>query len=291
MLTEAGIELREEKYNTDMVYLSRFYRLLPGVTEPDKQVFVGGAIGYGGYAVFRGDNTAFSITMALGTEDTELRALIDEERFDVAMMMLPAAQRWINKDTAEPIGKMHAMADLINRSRDLVVDGRPAVLGFTAVGDALICTNPLYGRGCSLGGVHARLLTSAVGEHGSDLEAMALQLHDDVQREIIPWYKASVTQDDVARAMRESAGGPANPNDPASIFTEGLLPLTRVDAYAHRAFSRMMNLLSPPDSLFADEELMKRAMAFWLKRDERPPEPPMGPPREEMIAVLQAAGA
>jgi 2-polyprenyl-6-methoxyphenol hydroxylase-like FAD-dependent oxidoreductase len=207
------------------------------------------------------------------------------------MMMLPAAQRWINSDTAEPIGKMHAMADLINRSRDLVIDGRPAVLGFTAVGDALICTNPLYGRGCSLGGVHARLLTSAVQAHGTDLESLALQLHEDVQREIVPWYRNSVAQDDAARAMRESANAPANANDPTSIFTEGLLPLTRVDAYAHRAFSRMMNLLSSPDALFADEELMKRALAFWLDRDKRPPEPPMGPPREEMVAALKAAAA
>jgi 2-polyprenyl-6-methoxyphenol hydroxylase-like FAD-dependent oxidoreductase len=228
--------------------------------------------------------------MALGTEDTELRALIDEERFDLALSMLPAAQRWINVDTSEPIGKMHAMADLINRSRDLVIDGRPAVLGLVAVGDALICTNPLYGRGCSLAGVHARLLTSCVQAHGNDLDALALDLHEGVQRDIVPWFQASVMQDEAARKARETAGSPSTEADPASIFTEGLLPLTRVDAKAHRAFSRMMNLLSPPDALFADEELMKRVLAYWLDRANRPPEPPAGPPREEMVAALQAAG-
>ena len=37
-------------------------------------------------------------------------------------------------------------------------DGRPLVLGFHAVGDAHTCTNPLYGRGCSLALVQALLL-------------------------------------------------------------------------------------------------------------------------------------
>ena len=38
-----------------------------------------------------------------------------------------------------------------------------------AVGDAHTCTNPLYGRGCSLAMVQATLLADAVARHGDDL--------------------------------------------------------------------------------------------------------------------------
>lgn len=289
LLGDIGVTFREEKHDTDMAYLSRFYRLLPGAIEPDKQVFAGGTTGYLGYGVFRGDNRTFSVTIAVGTDDTELRELIDAERFDAAAALLPASRPWLNASISEPIAPMHVMAGTINRVRDLVVDGRPVVLGYVAVGDALICTNPLYGRGCSLGSVHARLLAHALRDHGSDAEALALRMHEDAQREIVPWYSASVTQDDAARMARK-----AGPSDAvsgiASILTEGLLPLTRVDALVGRAFFRMVNLLSPPDALFTDPEVMRRALAYWQARDTRPPEPMLGPAREELVAALVAAG-
>ena len=148
LLGDIGVRFREERHDTDMVYISRFYRLLPGVTEPDKQAFNGGALGYLGYGVFRGDNRTFSVTLAIGTDDAELGALVDSSRFDLAASLLPAAHAWVHREASEPIAQVHVMAGTINRVRDLVVDGRPVVLGLVAVGDALICTNPLYGRGC-----------------------------------------------------------------------------------------------------------------------------------------------
>jgi 2-polyprenyl-6-methoxyphenol hydroxylase-like FAD-dependent oxidoreductase len=289
LLGDAGVTFREEKHDTDMAYLSRFFRLRPGAVEPDKQAFNGGTTGYLGYGVFRGDNRTFSVTIAVGTDDAELRGLIDGSRFDLAAALLPASRAWIDPAISEPIAPMHVMAGTINRVRDLVIDGRPVVLGFVAVGDALICTNPLYGRGCSLGGVHARLLAYALRDHAGDAEALALRLHDDAQREIVPWYGASVAQDEVARQARK-ADPAADVAGITSILTEGLLPLTRIDAIVGRAFFRMVNLLAPADSLFNDAEVMRRVLAHWLARDSRPPEPLLGPPREEMVAALVAVG-
>ena len=170
--------------------------LLPpaaGRVEPDKQAFTGGTTGYLGYGVFRGDNRTFSVTIAVGTDDAELRELIVAAASTSPPPCSPPASRGSIRRVSEPIAPMHVMAGTINRVRDLVVDGSPLVLGYVAVGDALICTNPLYGRGCSLGAVQARLLAHALREHGDDLEALALRMHDDVQREIVPWYGASVT--------------------------------------------------------------------------------------------------
>ena len=289
LLGDIGVRFHEERHNTDMAYLSRFYRLLPDVDLPDRAVFTGGTTGYLGYGIFRGDGRTFSVTIAHGTDDAELRELLDAGTFDVAASMLPAGAPWLADGVAEPIAPMHLMASTINRLRELVVDGRPVVLGYQAIGDALTCTNPLYGRGCSLGGVHANMLAAAVREHGSDYEALAMRMHDDATREITPWFRVSVTQDDAARSARQA--GPEAASGVASILTEGLLPLTRVDAQVARAFFRMVNLLSPPDALFNDPEIMKKAMEHWLRRNERPPEPVMGPPREELITALKATRA
>jgi len=258
---------------------------VPGAVEPDKQVFTTGSTGYLGYAIFRGDNRTFSMTIVFADDDAELRRLIDAERFDAAAALLPACRPWITAEVSEPIAPMHVMAGTINRVRHLVDDGRPVVLGYIAVGDSLICTNPIYGRGCSLGSVHARLLAHALRDHGADLEALALRIHEDAQREIVPWYSASVAQDEASRIARTAE---PSSDGAASILREGLLPLARVDALVNRALFRLVNLLSLPDALANDSEVMRRALVYWQGRDTRPPEPLLGPLREELVATLTA---
>ncbi len=291
LLSDIGVVVPEEKHNTDMIYLSRFYRLRPGAQEPDKAPFNGGNLGYLGYGVFRGDNRTFSITLAVGTDDPEMLRLLHRSRFDDAAPLLPAAAPWVDPQVSEPIADVHVMASLINRHRQLVVDGRPSVLGLLAVGDALVCTNPLYGRGCSLGGVGAGLLARALHDHPADREAMALQYHASVERDIVPWYRASVAQDDASRQARLGSlagAAPAAGGLTPSILMDGLLPLSRIDADVARALFRTMNLLDPPDALLSNQELMKRVLAYWQARDTRPPDPPAGPAREEFVAALLA---
>jgi hypothetical protein len=208
------------------------------------------------------------------------------QRFDEAAALLPVAAPWLDPAVAEPIAEPHAMAGLINRVRDLVVDGRPTVLGFQSIGDALVCTNPLYGRGCSLAAVNARLLAQAVRAHGADMEAIALDVHAGVQEEMLPWYQASVAQDEASRLARQGAPGA---DIPTSIITEGLLPLTRIDAKVSRAFFRALNLLSSPNAVMSDPDLTARVLAYWQTRDTRPPVEVVGPTRDEMIASLSAA--
>jgi hypothetical protein len=62
----------------------------------------------------------------------------------------------------------------------------------------------------------------------------------------------------------------------------------RVDPVVLRAFLRMFNLLEPPDSLMKDADVVGRVMAVYASRDERPPEAPMGPPRDRVLELLGA---
>ena len=62
----------EEEEDTGIVYFSRFYRLCGG-EEPVMEGPIGADLGYLKFAVFRGDNGTFSVTLAVANDDTELR--------------------------------------------------------------------------------------------------------------------------------------------------------------------------------------------------------------------------
>ena len=76
-----------------------------------------------------------------------------------------------------------------------------------------------------------------------------------------------------------------------SLLREGIIPATRVDATVGRAFLRAFNLLVPPDALMSDSDVMARVLAVYERRHERPPEPALGPDRDELLAVLAATTA
>src|SRR5207237_881022 len=144
-------EVPEEVEDTGIIYYSRFYRLLPGNEPPPQDGPIGGDLGYLKFAVFVGDNHTFSVTFGVPTDDAILRKLGHEVAFTAAANAIPTAAKWIDPAVSEPITGVEKMGGLLNRRRRLVVDGRPVALGIHAIGDALVCTNPLYGRGCWLG--------------------------------------------------------------------------------------------------------------------------------------------
>lgn len=294
----------EEVEDTGIVYASRFYRLKPGQSYPPRSGPIGGDLGYVKYGIFVGDNDTFSVTLATPTDDDELRQrLADPAVFDDAARSLVATAPWMD-GRAEPItAGVHVMAGLLNRFRQYVVDGKPLALGLLPVGDAVICTNPLYGRGCSIGYWGAHLMNEAITAHADDLSesaltVLALEYDAAMRREILPWYEAGVQQDAearrVAKAHLEGVDPDGDSSDPRtfarSVFREGLLPALRSDAVVLRAFFRTLNLLDEPDALLKNAEVSNRVLMIWQDRDNRPPETPLGPKRRsEFLASLPAA--
>ncbi|MFL6203932.1 MAG: FAD-dependent oxidoreductase [Acidimicrobiales bacterium] len=285
--------------DTGIVYWSRFYRLTG--EQPVTDGPIGGDLGYLKFAVFQGDNGTFSVTLATSNEDATLRALSSPERFAAAASTLQPVGPWLAPGVSEALTEVHPMAKLRNRIRRFVIDGRPAALGVVAIGDAHTCTNPLYGRGCSLGIVHAELLADAVSAHGELDDAFHLAFEEATAREIEPWYVASVTQDRAQRAearrmLQEARGEALDPegSDPdavqrqfmRSVLREGLFPALRTDATVFRAFLRGFNLLSSPDALMQDTEVMAKVLEAYQSRDEREPEPSLGPERAELLEVM-----
>lgn len=288
----------EQVDDTGIVYASRFYRLRPGAEYPVRTGPIGGDLGYLKYGVFVGDNGTFSITLATPVEDDELRKLLaDPAVFDATARQLVATAPYLD-GRAEPLSDdVHLMAGLLNRWRDFVVDGEPVVTGLIPVGDAVLCTNPLYGRGCTTAFWGAQLMARSVAAFPDDVREAALAYDASLQAEIRPWYRASVEQDAEARrvaaALLAGEDPDADQSDPRTfmrgVFRDGLLPATRTDAVVLRAFFRSLNLLTAPDALAKDQEVGARVLAVWQARDQRPLEPVMGPARRADLLSLLAA--
>jgi 2-polyprenyl-6-methoxyphenol hydroxylase-like FAD-dependent oxidoreductase len=297
-LAAGGVEVPEQVEDTGIVYFSRFYRLRDGAEMPAQEGPVAGDLGFLKYGVFLGDNRTFSITLAALAEDDELRAgLLAPHLFTAAAGTVAAAAPWIEAARVEPITPVHVMARLLNRHRSFLMESAPRVLGLHAVGDAHTCTNPLYGRGCSLAMVQAGLLADAVADHPLDPVARSVAYEQASQREVEPWYHAAIAQDRASRqlAARVVAGtgngeDGASTEDPiAALMRYGLMPAIRLDPEVYRAFLRMFNLLSAPDKLITDPDLIARVLAVYQTRDERDPEPAIGPDRSTVLAAMRSA--
>lgn len=285
-LTEAGVSVpAEELEDTGIIYYSRFYKLPDGVDLPVGDRLVAGDLGYLKYGVFWGDNNTFSITFATSDTDKTFWGVRDSEMFENVVRLIPAAAEWLDLE-AKPITEVHSMAGLLNRKRTLRDSNKMIVNGFHMVGDALICTNPLYGRGCATGFWQAHLLGEAIREHPNDLTSQGEHFALSMEENILPWYNASVESDRSSRSAINSDGQDEVSEMKRSILKEGLIPATRTSATVWRAFMKMMNLLADPKVL-SEPEVFSEVMKTWETRDQRVPDPPLGPSREEMVEVLQ----
>jgi 2-polyprenyl-6-methoxyphenol hydroxylase-like FAD-dependent oxidoreductase len=294
-LEAAGIvEMPAEVHETGIVYLSRFYRLRDGADMPVGEGPIAGDLGHLKFAVFLGDNRTFSVTLAVGSDDAELRRPLGRVAgFEAAAATLEPAQEWFD-GRAEPITGVHLMAGLRNRKREFVISDRPIADGFVAIGDASVCTNPLYGRGCSLALVHAYGLADCVREHAGDVTAALLAFADFTELELDPWFRAAVLQDEESKAVAAAAVAGSDvvvdDDDPRAqmraIMRDGLLPALQTSPVVFRAFLRWFNLLARPDALISDGEVISEVMAAFATRDSRPPSPTFGPTREELLARL-----
>jgi len=295
----------EESEDCGIFYTSRFYRLRPGQEPPPSSGLLGIDIGYLKYAVFPGDGGIFSVTLAASVEDPALRAVVREPFFEAAAHELPPVRAWIDPERSEPVTPVHSMASLRNRRRRFVREGEPLALGVHAVGDAAVCSNPMYGRGCSLALVHAWLLADILEEHPDDPRAAALAFDVATRRELDPWWEAARLQDrDARETMAASRRGersqldappdPSRPVDPQaflrSVVQEGLFPAMRQDVEVLRAVVRVLHLLDPPDAVLRNPGVMAKILAVWRDRDQRERRTrELGPPRDALLAALRAA--
>ncbi len=290
-LADVGVTVDETIRESGLMYLTRWYRLPAGI-DLTLDPKLGGDLGYVKYLGVPGDGGTLSITLAVRTQDAEMRAaLSDPERFEQACRALPGPDQFFTLGPLEPIGTVRPMGGLLNRLRRFTRDGnQPAVLGFHAVGDAHTCTNPLYGRGCALATVQAVLLADAVAAHPGDAEARAVAYEAACATEIEPWFDLAV-QTDASGADPTGFGtgqgdGGISPEAKAmgALFVAGA-----TDPVIGRALARLWNVLETPAQLAMNSEVTARMAVVMANPDAYPPPPQAGPTRRELLVTLGLA--
>jgi 2-polyprenyl-6-methoxyphenol hydroxylase-like FAD-dependent oxidoreductase len=257
-LSTFGVTVPEEVTDTELIYLTRWYRHRE-VSEVEVNPRLGGDLGFLKYLAIPGDGDTLSLTLAIGVRDAELRrALVDPVPFDRACRFLPGPGSYFEADLLTPISEVRPMGGFINRLRRFTrADGRPTVLGFHAVGDAHTCTNPFYGRGCSLALVQATLLADAFAAHPADPAARSVAYEAASTREVEPWYHSSVFSD----SQRQSGDATSETDQFTQRF--GALVLEVMfgavpDPVVARGLMRLVNMLVRPDELFTDTDFVTR---------------------------------
>lgn len=299
-LRQEGVEIAEEESPAGILYFTRHYRLRDGQDEPPRDGTPGaGDLGYIKFGVFAADNRHFSITLAVPEIETELRlAILKPELFDAICAAIPGCARWSDPARSEPVGPVYAMGNLISLWRSTLKDGAPQVLNFFAVGDAAVRTNPLYGRGCSAGVVHAHILRAAM-DATRDPRERALIVERETRAALRPYYDTMVKQDlqSIRRAAHEREAG-YRPKWKArlvkSFVEDAIVPATRGDLSVLRASSRAFHMLDDPVAWLKRPAILARLAKMWAtpalrKRASQLYPPPLGPDRQEMLARIGLA--
>jgi 2-polyprenyl-6-methoxyphenol hydroxylase-like FAD-dependent oxidoreductase len=295
-LVELGAPIKEESETAGILYFTRHYRLLPGRTEPsrDDNPPAGGDLGYLKFGVFPADNGCFSITMCAPEAEFEMRkAIMHPDMWDKMIDNLPGLKVWCNAEQAEPVSKVFGMGDLHSRWRDLATDDKPSVLGFFAVGDTLVRTNPLYGRGCSMAAVEAYMVRDVLDET-ADPTARILSYHKRMQAELRPYYLAMRGQDRGAIKRAEQALTPGYKETLRervlrSFGEDGVAPAMRYDIELLRETMRGFHMLEHPNAWLKRPKNFAKIIGYWMrgkKKNAAAYPPKAGPDREAMLKAL-----
>jgi 2-polyprenyl-6-methoxyphenol hydroxylase-like FAD-dependent oxidoreductase len=274
-LVAAGATIPETSEPCGVIYFTRHYRLRPGASEPARgKAGTTGDLGYLKFGVFPGDNGCFSVTLCAPEVEMEMRkAIVDPETFDAICRQLPGVAPWIAADRAEPVSRVFGMGQLESRWRDYAPGGRAAVLGLFPVGDGVVRTNPLYGRGCSFAAVSAHLLRDALAAEPNP--ALRLSLYRaGLERELRPYYEVMRKADRSAvRRARAALLPPARPSLRGrvvkSFLEDGVAIAMREDVELLRGFLKGFHMLEHPEAWLKRPENLIKIARVWARGKQR----------------------
>jgi 2-polyprenyl-6-methoxyphenol hydroxylase-like FAD-dependent oxidoreductase len=295
-LAEYGVTVSAEVEDCNAVYYGRYYRQHEESDLDPGELFRrgGGDLGYIGYGLFGGDNRTLALFLSPPPWDTPFKALRHELVWEAAARAIPAAAPWIDPQHTTPITGVQPMAGHQNVLRQFVADGRPLALGVLPVGDSLCTTNPLNGWGASLALTYAFAAVDAIAEHDGDLEEVAIAYDDAVWPEAEAYFRTSAAIDRIRTFRWRGEEIPEEDREEEErqrLLREGLNPAMRRDMHVLRAMMRRLNLIDPPDAIWSDEEALRvgREVMEWRATNERPFA--VGPPRDEMLEIIEEAEA
>lgn len=308
----------ETRIPTGIYYFTRFYRLT-GERPPGASTgLVAGDVGWLKLATFPGDNDTFSITVGADIDDRPFRTLSDPPVFEALIQAFPQISVWREPGVSEPLDgpqtPVLVMGGLENLRRRFDKDGAPLVRGFVAIGDAMLHSNPIYGRGVTSGMISATVLDEALAAHPGDVDTAIATYHRRAHREIEPFWQHAAGGDRMAQAARERRGDDDTTqdllgwvwswvSDPTARVSEltgqaaraflqqGFAPAVREDGQVFRAAMRVMNMLDQPQDGLLSPYVLARTVPFFVRSlvwpDTERAFP--GPNRREALDLIERA--
>ncbi len=305
-LNDEGISVRTEDYDAEIVYYTRHYQLREGEAEPPRNARdrAAGDLGYIKFGVFPADNGHFAVIVCLHECETELRKTIKTgEGFDAVCRNIPGLQPWLAPEKSVATTQPFGIGDIRSIWRHYVDtegekeagDANVAALNFFAVGDAMVRTNPLYGRGCSTSILHAHLLAEALRESDDPL-TRAKKFAERSDDQLRPIFDASRREDEngVRRAVAANEGQllEANPKGLKKrfgvAFGDAIAAASRFNLHVNRGVMRTVNLLEKPGDFLKDRRTQAIVLAYMLRGRGKNAVARMqrGPTRTEMLAEV-----
>lgn len=295
---DLGLQVREEDDDAEIVYYTRHYELLPGVVEPSRHESErsAGDLGYMKYGVFPGDGGHFAVIICVPDGEIKLReAIKDGDTYDEICRSIPGLNNWMAADKARATTTSFGFADIHAVWRHYVEEGEPLVLNYFAVGDAQVRTNPLYGRGCSTGILHAHLLAD-VFEQSQDPKQRALMFDQRTEDEIRPIFKTSLSED--KRGIKHAnAILEGNELEQATslkkylglAFGDAISAASRQELHVFRGVMKTFNLLEKPGEFLKDWRIRMTIFRYMFRgrKKNAPSRMQSGPSRDDMMALLE----
>jgi 2-polyprenyl-6-methoxyphenol hydroxylase-like FAD-dependent oxidoreductase len=196
-----GVTIDVEAHPCEYVYLCRHYRLNDPDNSPPR-ARTGGVLDYLGFGIFYGEQGHFSIGLACPIAETELvAALKTEAGWDALCSQIPVLDRWAS--AASVTSKVLGAGRFENRWINYRTRKGRELLGFVALGDSLVQTNPQFGRGMTMAFMQARILARLLAQP-RDLQALARDYYAEVRAALRKHYEFCLASDRlfVMRAKR-----------------------------------------------------------------------------------------
>ena len=277
-----------------LIYFSRHFRFRPGWRFPDGKWLLSprGDLGYAGFMTFPGDNGTFAVVFSIPTWDRDLRGVLKSDAaFLAACRAMPVLAPLTADDFAEPITPVLPMGRLQNTLRVYLHGGQPTATGFFPVGDACCHTSPAFALGLSISLLHPLAVARALAEHPDDPVAQALAYWDAVLPEARERYEFIRCADEArTRAWRGERLDVSRRTGCFPLFMLVAAGATALsDPEIFRRTARRAAFLDRMAVFDDDQALQERVERLFAAMRESGPPPPAGPPRGELLALLDEA--
>jgi 2-polyprenyl-6-methoxyphenol hydroxylase-like FAD-dependent oxidoreductase len=276
-----GDPVHEEAEDSGFLYYSRFFRSADGsLPAPRAQLLT--HLGSFSILTIPAEAGVWSVTVYVSTRDQQLKRLREPARWTALVRACPQHAHWLD---GEPITGILPMGGVVDRYRSYAGNGAGPAAGVASLGDAWACTNPSLGRGITLGLSHAALLRAVVAEHGDNPARFASAWHEETERELTPWYRATVAVDRARLAQVEAIVSGADvqpaPADAAARVRAALPIAMSRDPELFRAGLELSGCLALPHELFARPGFAQQVLD--AAGDEAAP---AGPSRDQVLRLV-----